>query len=149
MKIFRAPQHKNCTKTLFSATAPRATAMPRTPFWAGFGVQICVGVGPPGVGENLAFAFDKPQKIAPHGSIFLAFYTCNINGGCHGQCCALPVGARSTPTLDVDAIMWTPHMQPPFQKIAPPWVGGEQRAGQIKNSAPQAGKKTGFSVTLQ
>ena len=43
------------------------------------------------------------------------------------RCGALPVGARSTPTLDVDAIMCTHHMQPPFPKIAPPWVGGEQR----------------------
>ena len=70
----------------------------------------------------MRFLFDNKRVTVTHRGAVLLYRACNFNGGCHGQCCALPVGARSTPTLDVDAIisiMWTHHMQPPFQKIAP------------------------------
>ena len=63
--FFRAPHAQKLHRNTIFATAPLATAMPRTPFWAGFWVQICAGVGTPGVGENLACAFGKPPNIAP------------------------------------------------------------------------------------
>ena len=64
----------------------------------------------------------------------------------------LPVGARSTPTLDVDAIMWSITCDPLSKKSRPLGSGESSAAGQIKNSARRRRKKIGvlqgFSATL-